>query len=52
MVSTWIRRDNQSPSVLDAALLNHAAFQTDCFSDATVSFDDSLGFDHAALAVM
>jgi len=38
-------------SVLDLFLLNDSAFATGCFSPMTISFDDSLGSDHAALSI-
>ena len=47
---TWISdRPGQTSSVLDLVLLNVAGVVSDQFSDASVSFADSLGSDHATL---
>ena len=51
-VATWLGREDQHPSVLDLALLNTPAILSDQFSDTSVSFELSLGSDHAALTVL
>ena len=51
-VATWLGREDQCPSVLDLALLNTPAKLSNQFSDISVSFDLSLGLDHAALTVL
>jgi len=38
-------------SVLDLALLNDSAIASGCFSPLSISFDDSIGSDHAALHI-
>jgi len=47
------RSDNriERDSVLDLFLLNDSTFTTGRFSPMTISFDDSLGLDHAALSI-
>ena len=50
-VPTWLGRKDQHPSVLDLSLLNAPAIASDQFSDTSVSFEQSLGSDHAALSL-
>jgi hypothetical protein len=50
-VATWLGREDQRPSVLDLVLLNSPALMSGLFSDASVSFEESLGSDHAAMVV-
>ena len=50
-VPTWLGHEDQRPSVLDLLLLNSPAMTTDQFSDTSVSFELSLGSDHAALSI-
>jgi len=48
---TWVSdHPGQTSSVLNLILLNTARVISDQFSDASVSFADSLGSDHAALS--
>ena len=50
---TWISdHPGQTSSILDLVLLNAAGTISDQFSDASVSFADSLGSDHATLSWM
>ena len=51
-IATWLGREDQRPSVLDLLLLNPIASSSDQFSDTSVSFELSLGSDHAALSVL
>ena len=51
-IATWLGREDQRPSVLDLALLNTPAMLSDQFSETSVSFEQSLGSDHAALTVL
>ena len=51
-VATWLGREDQRPSVLDLSLLNAPAIASDQFSDTSVSFQLSLGSDHAALSTL
>ena len=48
-IPTWRSRDNQRPSILDLALCNDAALFSDQFLPILISFEDSLGSDHAAI---
>jgi hypothetical protein len=48
-VVTWRGLPGQTPSTLDLLFLNPLALSSDRFSDPLVSFDLSLGSDHAAL---
>ena len=50
-VPTWLGREDQRPSVLNLFLLNAPAYTSDQFSDTSVSFEQSLGSDHAALSL-
>ena len=51
-VATWLGRKDQRPSVLDLSPLNVPAAASDQFSDTSVSFQLSLGSDHAALSTL
>jgi len=47
----WVsNRPDQASSILDLVLLNTAGVVSDQFSNASISFADSLGSDHAALS--
>jgi Endonuclease-reverse transcriptase len=48
-VVTWRGLPGQTPSTLDLLFLNPLALSEDHFSDLLISFDLSLGSDHAAL---
>jgi hypothetical protein len=47
---TWRGLPGHTPSTLDLLLLNPLALSSDRFSDPLISFDLSLGSDHAALS--
>ena len=51
-VPTWLGRKDQHPSVLNLSLLNAPAIASNQFSDTSVSFEQSLGSDHAALSLL
>ena len=51
-VPTWLGCEDQRPSVLDLSLLNAPAIASDQFSDTSVSFEQSLGSDHATLSLL
>jgi len=48
-VPTWRGRNNQKPSIIDLALCNDAVLFSDQVFPILISFDDSLGSDHAAM---
>jgi Reverse transcriptase (RNA-dependent DNA polymerase)/Endonuclease-reverse transcriptase len=50
-VATWHGREDQRPSILDLVFINSAAVVSDQVSDVSVSFEASLGSDHAGLSL-